>query len=395
MIKSTRVRRGSGRFPTSRLRAAAALVGIGAVVAACGSSPTDSAGGSGSGSSSGATDFASVLAAVQGLSGQERQDKLVQMAKDAGGQIGFYHAGNLASEVKAFTKATGIKVNDFQATAERVAEKITQEKQAGQQASDVYIGNISDAITLGKQGALADLNSPALKGVPDNLKGDSWVSPYLLMEMPSYNTDAISKDQLPKSWEDLFAHPPGRMGIEITDWDWYETLIRKYFMAQKGMSEQDAINLVNRGFRGATQVDGHTLVANLLASGQFDYAPNAFSHYFKDLQAAGAPITWDGLAPDMPPVATPLAMGLTEGDPNPAGGLALFEWLLSKDGQQAIFDTGYTPTSTAFEGDTLLKDYPATLINNLAVTDSPDDIAGWKAKFDALLKSIGGTAVSK
>lgn len=374
------------------LRSAAAVLAAGALVAGCGSSPTDS-GGAGGGKTG---DLQSVYKAVNGLTGTQRYDKLLSLAKKVnGGTIGYYHPGEMKPEVKAFEKQTGLKVNDFQATSERVMERITQEQKAGQQGSDVVLGGSDDMQALTKEGGLAKLNTPVSADVGKDFKSAYDVSPIAIMEMPTYNTDKVSANKLPKSWEDLFRHPPGRLAIEITDQSWYETIIKKYFEKQKGMSEQDAIKLITGGFKGAQQVDGHTLVANLLASGQYAYVPNLFAHYVPGLKKSGAPISYDGLAPNMPPVLTTLSIGLTKGAKNPAGGLLFLEWMMAKEGQKVIASKDYVPTSSTYTGTTLYKQHPNALISNFYLTDSAQEQQDWKNKFQKLLQSIGGKPASK
>jgi iron(III) transport system substrate-binding protein len=382
------------KVPTKSLRSAAVLLAAGAVIAGCGASPTDKGSTSGA-SASGGSDLQSVYSAVNGLTGTARYNKLLQLAKDAGGSIGFYHSGDMTKEVAAFEQATGLKVNDFQATSERVMERVTQEEQAGRQGSDVVLGGQNDMKNLNDQGGLETLNTPAFSDVGADFKSKYDISPIAIMEMPTYNTDKVSASKLPKSWEGLFQNPPGRLGIEITDQDFYETLIRKYFMQQKGMSEQAAINLVTKGYQGAQQVDGHTLVANLLASGQYAYVPNLYAQYVGKLQKSGAPISYDHLAPGMPPFVVNLTAGLTKGGKNPAGGLLLIEWLMGPDGQKVIADQHYVPTSKEYKGQTLLEQYPNAIVQNFYLTDTPQQAADWKAKFQALLQSIGGKPASQ
>lgn len=381
---------------TRNVLAPAATLLTGVMLAACGASPTDTGGGKPASSGSGNNDLQAVYKAVEGLSGQQRVDKLTQLAKDAGGTVGFYHSGDLKPEAQAFEKATGLKVNDFQATSERVMERVSQEQKANQQGSDVVLGGAADMKHLGDQGGLDDLKSPVTDYVGADYKSGHDVSPIAIMDMPTYNTEQVSADKLPKTWEDLFRNPPGRLGIEITDSPWYETIIRKYFMQQKGMSEADAINLVNNAYRGAQQIDGHTLVANLLASGQMAYVANVYAHYVPGLVKSGAPISYDNLSPTMPPFVETLTAGITKGGKNPAGGLLLLEWLMGPDGQKVIAGQGYVPTSNQYQGgQTLLQKYPNAIVQDLYLTDTDQDNKYWDDKFQALLQFIGGKPASK
>lgn len=383
------------KFRTKNLRGAAVLLAVAAAAAGCGASPAATGSATGATAGSGGTDLQSVYQATNGLTGTQRYDKLLQMAKDAGGTIGFYHSGDMKPEVQAFEQATGLKVNDFQATSERVMERVAQEEQASRQASDVVLGGQIDMKQLDDQGGLANLNTPKFSDVSADFKSKYDIGPIAIMEMPTYNSDKVNVAKLPKTWEDLFQNPPGRLGIEITDQDWYETIIRKYFMKEKGMSEQAAINLVTKGFQGAQQVDGHTLVANLLASGQYAYVPNLFAQYVPGLKQSGAPISYDRLSPDMPPFVVTLTAGLTKGGKNPAGGLLFIEWLMGPDGQKVIAGQNYVPTSKEYQGETLLEQHPNTIVENLYLTDSAQTTADWKAKFQALLQSIGGKPASQ
>jgi len=357
----------------------------------CGSSPTDT-GSRGSGGSGGsASDLAAVYAAVNGLTGDARYEKLLSLAKQEGGTVSFYHSGNMTKENKVFTAKTGIKVADFQATSERVAERVSQESKAGQQGSDVVLGSAADMVTLQTQGEIGKLDSPVSGFVTGDFKRDGLVSPIAIMMMPTYNTNAVKPSDLPKTWTDYFTTFSKRKGIELTDWPWLYTIVTHYFEHKKGMTEQQAIDLITKGMKGASTVDGHTLVSQLLASGQFDYVPNLYAQYVPGLVAKGAPISYKGASEDLPPTLTRLYIGLTAGSSHPASGLLYLEWMMSSEGQKAVADAGYVAPANTYQGPpTLLQQYPYALI------DDSDELpatvqAKWKQAFDTLLQNAGTT----
>jgi iron(III) transport system substrate-binding protein len=377
-----------------RARIAVALLCVGTLAAGCGSSPTDAAKGSGAANGSVAS-LNAVYAALNGLTGNARYQKLLELAKAEGGTVTFYHSGDMTADNKAFTAKTGLKVDDFQATSERVAERVSQENKAGHAGSDVVIGAATDMVALQAQGGIAKLDTPATDSVAKDFKSVDLVSPIVIMETASYNTNTVKRSELPKSWEDYFSTFSKRKAIELTDWEWYWGVVTKYFVAQKHMTEDQAIELITTGMKGASAVDGHSLAANLLASGQYDSVPNIFSEEYAPLVKKGAPVSYMGINSDLPPTAVIEFMGLTAGAKHPASGLLYTEWLLSTDGQSVVASTDYVPTADTYRGaPTLLQQFPYALIDDAyGLPQATQD--KWKTSFDALLQAAGTKKIAK
>jgi ABC-type Fe3+ transport system substrate-binding protein len=377
-----------------RSAVATALLVLGLLMAACGSSPTDTA--QPAGSRTGGRSLADVYAAVRGLTGQQRYDKLLEMAKSDGGRVDLYHAADVDNLVKKFQDKTGLTVDDYKATSERAAERVNQEHEAGQVRADVVILAVDDLLNLQMTGAIGSLDSPALNAIPDDFKAPGVVGMFGIELMPTYNTNAVKSSALPSSWEDFFTSFHGRKAIEQTDWFWYEAMVEKYFVAQKGMTEQEAMNLITNGLHGASILDGHTLTATLLASGQYDYVPNAMANYTAKLQKDGAPVSYEGLPPDMPPSIVTMLSALPDRGPNPAGALLFMEYALSEEGQTALSGMGYVPIADTYTGTTLLDRYPNTIrTDNVKKPKTAAEQDKWKSNFDVLLKSIGGKVLTE
>lgn len=371
---------------SNQLRAAAAALGVGVLVAACGSSPTDTQPAAQPQVEDGSS-IEGVYEAVDGLEGQERFDKLVQLAEEAGGRCSYYHVGKQEKDVEAFNEKTGLTVEGFQSTAERMAERVSNEQKANQVGSSVILGSLAEIEELQRQGALAPLNTPTTETVEDEFKGEGWVSPIALMQMPTYNTDKVKPEDAPKTWEEFFTSYDGRKAIEITTWPWFATIVQKHFVEEKGMTEEAAIELIENGLRGASTVDGNVLVPSLLASGQFDYVPNAYAHAVSALVKKGAPITFDA-SEDMPPAIFALGMSLTANAPNPACGLAFLEWSMSEEGQDVVASKNYVPTASTYQGETLLEQYPYAYFQSIDLAPREEQ-EEWRAKFDKLLRDAG------
>jgi iron(III) transport system substrate-binding protein len=382
------------RVRSTRLRVAIAAMCVGVLAVGCGSSPTDNAGAASGPAGDPGTGIEAVYAAVSGLTGTARYDKLLELAKKEGGTVGFYHSGTMTNENKAFTAQTGIKVADFQATSERVAERVSQENKAGRQGSDVLLLSAPDMVTLRDQGNVGKLDSPSLDSVTGIYKRPNLVSPIAIMMMPTYNTDAVKPGDRPASWTDYFTSFSKRKAVELTDWPWFYTIVTKYFMGQLHMTEQQATDLITNGMKGSSAVDGHTLVSQLLASGQYDYVPNLYAQYVPGLIKKGAPISYEGVTKDLPPTLTFLYIGLTAGSSHPAAGLLYLEWMMSAEGQKAVSDAGYVAPSNTYQGPpTLAQQFPYALIDDSA--DQTEAVqTKWKTAFDAVLKAAGTKKVT-
>jgi iron(III) transport system substrate-binding protein len=368
------------------------MLSVGVGLAACGASPTDTIKSGGGASASEALD--SVYQAVKGLTGDARYQKLLELAKKESGPVGFYHSGDMTPEVKAFTAQTGIKVADFQATSERVAERVNNENKAGRQASDVVLGGASDMIALHGEGGFAPLDSPVSDTVTQNFKAADMVDPVAIMQLPSYNTNAVKPGDVPKTWDDYFTTFSKRKAIELTDWEWYATIVTKYFVEKKHMTEDAAIKLITEGMKGSSAVDGHTLVAQLLASGQYDFVPNLYAQYLPGLLSQGAALSNDGTSADLPPTVVTLQMGLTKGGKQPAGGLLLLEWMMSAKGQKVVADQGYIAPANTYQGQSLIEKYPYAIFDTV-FSESAGFQDKWKKAFDTLLQAAGTKKVAK
>ena len=143
------------------------------------------------------------------------------------------------------------------------------------------------------------------------------------------------------------------------------------------------------GIKGAFTVDGHTLLAQLLASGQYAYVPNLYGQYYPQLKGKGAPLSEDGVTADLPPTLTALYIGLTEGAKHSAAGLLYLEWMMSADGQQAVANAGYVPPASTYTGpETLLQKYPYALFDKTpSLSDA--DRSTWQKLFDTALRKAG------
>jgi iron(III) transport system substrate-binding protein len=361
-------------------------------LAACGGSPTDAK----TADPGGQDTLTDVYEAVDGLEGDARYDKLLELAKDAGGTLTLYHASDLSGVVDAFKEKTGVKVEDYKATAEQASERLIKEKQAGSSLADVFLTSSAVLPAMRAAGVVAPLKSPALDVYPEKFSAPDVIGPFTIFIVPSVNADKVDAKDVPQTWKAFFEDFKGKKAIELTDWQWYRAMVLNYLVPEEGMTEDQAIKMVTNGLKGAFVVDGHSLMGSLLSSGQYDYAPTEYAQTMKAEAAAGAPDKI-ALGPDMPPFATEaLPAGLVSGSKNPAAGLLFLEYMSSQEGQRIFADMGYAPTSSEYQGESLLSTYPNAIpIASVADPLSAEEADKWAKAFDAMLQEVAGKTLKE
>ncbi|MPZ88004.1 MAG: extracellular solute-binding protein, partial [Nitriliruptorales bacterium] len=292
---------------TARARGLVVLLVLGLVVAACGAEPPTAgddaaeaeADDAAAADGAAATGWDDVYSAVEDLEGEERTDRLIDLAQEAGGVVRFYSTMNGEEGfalIDAFTEATGVDVEFYRASARNVTQRVVQEYEAGfENSADVISANGTDMVVLDGEGVLAEFNSPAHDEYPElALESDGrWVWTYVNYYTPVWNTELVSADEAPDTWmEALTNFGDGRCVLEAKSYDWLASLI-PYLQEEEGLSEDEAIDLVRTAASGCVgAVSGNSLVTNLVASGEYDIVLGSYHISARHRQADGAPVEW-------------------------------------------------------------------------------------------------------
>ena len=316
---SARLRRTLGALPL-----AAVLV-----LAACGTSPTsDSSADDGAAPEAGSADRP-----WEGLTGDEREQALLEAAQDEG-TLSVYSGYNDEQKMAdAFTEEYGLDVEVYSANSETVLQRVTQEHDAGRTLNDVLIGPSPDIQAAQNEGLLADYDSEYRDAVSEGGKGDQWTGVRRLAFVAGWNTDAVDGSDVPDDYsgfaDDEWA---GRISMELSDYDWYATL-RQYYLDQ-GMSEDDVDAMFAAIAANSRVAKGHTVQGELLSAGQFDVALSLYSQTVERAQAKGAPLSYgveDGEIVE-PVVVRYDAGAVMAGTDNPAGAALYLDFQLSEGG---------------------------------------------------------------
>ncbi|UGU31827.1 ABC transporter substrate-binding protein [Mycolicibacterium smegmatis] len=301
-------------------------------VSACSGSPT-----AGNTAAAGAESSAAeqVYEQINALSGDERNQTLLDMAKKDG-QLTLYTSNtDMDDVVKAFEDKYGVHVETYRANSETVLQRVIQESTAGYQGADIVETNAGELNAMQQQQLLSPYEGELRDKVRPEGRKDGWTADRFNAFVVGWNSSKVAPGSEPKSLTDL-ADPQwkGRVGLEIGDYDWYAAMYKYY--QSKGMSDDDIAAFFTQLAGNSKITKGHTVMGELLSAGQFDVAASVYSHTVDNAAAKGASVAWKvDDKPIEPVVLRPNGAGLMKSARHPAAAMLFFDFLLT-DGQQAI-----------------------------------------------------------
>jgi iron(III) transport system substrate-binding protein len=284
-----------------------------------------------------------VLAAVEGLNGKERSARLLELAKQDGGELSLYTSASASIAdglVEAFQESSGLDVALYRANTEAVTARLVEEARADFHGADVAELDGVAMYNLAGESLLVPYRPRGIGALSAGAARDGWTVVEHVTFVVGWNTKRVPEDERPRSWEDL-ADPKweGRLAMEFGDFEWYGTL-HDYWVEEKGKTEAEADRLFAAMGRNARVVTGHTFMAELLAGGEFDVAASAFASTIDRLQKEGAPVSWH---PSVEPVVGRVnGAGLVLDAPNPAAAVLYLDWIVG-EGQAVLAELGREP----------------------------------------------------
>jgi iron(III) transport system substrate-binding protein len=302
--------------------------------------------------------------------GADRLQKLIEGAKQEGALTVYTSAqtDDLGPVIAAFEKKYGLKASIWRAGSEQVLNRALQESRAGRHTVDIVETNGPELEGLSREKILqlvkspyhADLIGPAIR------PHGEWVGTRLNVFVQAYNTKLVKKEDLPRTWEDL-TQPKwkGKIGIEQEDSDWLAGMFGELGeeRAQKVFREIVATN-------GVSVRKGHTLLTQLVASGEVPLALTVYNYKAEQLRAEGAPIDWFTIGNA---IARPNGVGVARSAPHPHAAVLFYDFELSEEGQRIIAEREFVPTSKKV--DTQLNKVPMTFVDARVTLDEYDK---WK-----------------
>lgn len=313
---------------------------------------------------------------VAGYAGADRMQRLIEGAKKEG-ELNIYTSAqtdDMGALTKAFEAKYGVKVNIWRASSEKVLQRAVQEARANRAAMDVAETNGPELESMHREKVLQAVKSPHLGDLIEQAirPHGEWVGTRLNVFVQAYNTNAIKKDEIPKTWEDL-AHPKwkGKLGIEQEDADWLAGQYAEMGEARASKVFRDIVST-----NGVSVRKGHTLLTQLVASGEIPLALTVYNYKAQQLKEKGAPIDWFHIGPA---IARPNGIGVAKNAPHPHAAVLFFDFEISEEGQKILASRDFVPTNRKI--DTPLAKIPMKFVDARVALD---DYKKWEKNYEDL-----------
>jgi iron(III) transport system substrate-binding protein len=315
------------------------------------------------------------VATLAGYQGADRQQRLVAEAQKEG-SLTLYtsiSAPNMALLRADFEKKYGIKLNVWRAGDDKVVQRVMVEAQAGHTGLDIVHINSLQMEELHREGLLQEVKSPYLSNVVAGAlpAHREYVATRFSPIVMAYNTDQIKKADLPKTYQDLLDPKwKGQLGIEANDQEWFYGVVNDMGV-DKGL--QYFRDLANTN--GLSVRTGHSLLNNMVVSGEVPLALTLQGHIPVTAKQTGAKIDWFTLKPV---IAVSYAEGLSKKAVHPAAAILFYDYMIT-DAQKILAKLNYIPVDK--NTDSVFRNVSYSMVNDAVFLDAFD-------KWDALWQGI-------
>jgi iron(III) transport system substrate-binding protein len=290
---------------------------------------------------------AGVLARLAEYEGADRMQRLLEGARREGFLTLYtsFPPEDIAAVNAAFEKRfAGVKVRAWRAASEKVLQRTLAEARAERLDVDIVECNSVPLETLHREGLLQRVRSASHADlVPAAVpKHGEWVASRLSLFVQAYNTGQVRKDELPKSYADLLEPRwKGRLGIEASDEDWFAEVVG-------ALGEEKGLRLFRdlAGTNGFSVRRGHSVLAQLVASGDVAFALTVYNFTAEQLKRRGAPLDWLVLSPA---VAHANGVAVPKRAPHPHAALLYYEFMIGEEAQRLLSSRDSIPTSRKVE----------------------------------------------
>ncbi len=279
----------------------------------------------------------------------------IYTTQDAGNWAEYYGPAFDQQYPWAAGKVTYVSLSASDETTELISQY-----QAHDVIADLVTGTLAPLIPVYQAGALLNYTSPETQfmNYTASAVGPAWVVTDLAVVFMIYNPTLLPADQVPKSWADL-ANPiyNGKLvfqsaaALSITTAEFY------YLYTSMGNSSGQWTSLMKgiaANHPGLPSTAG--AAESEVLNGQAVVGIDTLDSYVTALK--GDPSAPLKLVDVEPLVYTPGVVAVTAGAQHPAMAKLVEAWMISEEGQKAIYETNHLPYQTAL-GTGLLQYLPS------------------------------------
>jgi len=279
---------------------------------------------------------------------------------------------DISTLVKPFESKYGIRVEVWRAGTANVLQRTVAEARARRYDADVIHIGAPEMEALAREQILLPITSPLQEVLqPGSVPAHrEWAATLLSVWVQAYNTKLVKRENLPKTYADLL-NPrwKGKLGLEGKDEDWFASVVDVMGGGEKGIRFFRDLVATN----GISARQGHTLLNNLVISGDVALALNVYNYMPEQAKKQGAPVDWFALEPA---IARANAVGIARRSPHPNAAFLFYEYLLG-DAQRYFASMDYVPSNSRIpsplKGVRILQVNPAR---------SLDEVGKWTALFE-------------
>jgi ABC-type Fe3+ transport system substrate-binding protein len=214
-------------------------------------------------------------------------------------------------------------------TSDNLYPRVIAETRSGKFLSDVLQNNTLGMYFLKRGNFLAHYLSPEDRFYSNDFKDQGyWTTSSTNVHVIGYNTRAVSRDKLPKRWEDLL-NPAwkGRMLLSPRE-QWFAWILQ-IMGKENGLNYMRALAKQNIAIRRETTA----MRAQLVTAGESDLDIDSTYSVLTPLIRNGAPVSWTTLGPTL---VVPVAHGLAARAPHPNAAKLFIDFVLSREGQRVV-----------------------------------------------------------
>ena len=274
--------------------------------------------------------------------GPDRMDRIVAAAKKEGALTLYTTLAekDLPTLLKPFEAKYGVKVVVWRAGTDKILQRTVVEASAKKYDVDVIHFGSPEMEALSREKILLAVTSPVHKALqPGSVPPHrEWAATLLSVWVQVYNTNLVKKENLPKTYKDLLDPKwKGKLGIEAKDEDWFASVVDIMGGGEAGLKFFRELVATN----GMSVRQGHTLLNNMVISGEVPVALTVYNYMPEQAKKKGAPVDWFALEPA---VARSNAVGVARRAPHPNAALLFYEYLLG-EAQRYFVSMDYVPTN--------------------------------------------------